>query len=349
MLQPLRRNSWRVGKCCWQKVSCTSSSGASSPTMPPSAIAGARPSPTPAGQQQASGKQIDATASQQGSTKQGRSGGGLLGWTRGGKEKANGRQEEEGEESFAPGNAGSSSSSSGGQQLPETFPEMVQFNCKLMGYNISWINLAMEKLDALISCVAQGQDAYLELEANFLAMRIHKEVTGKLVLKEFRVVLLSSLRSLIGDVWSGMHEQSWSRMWSMVEEKLEPSLALPAMYERAVANLTSEMAPEDKRKIGMEAFKQLFRKLPDTEKYFKQNNERLCFFVTRAIEMSGEIYQDPVRLINDTLSLGLRHIMYQVNTQYFEPFVFCMLEEGPERSSSASPQTPRPSTASLGP
>jgi len=79
--------------------------------------------------------------------------------------------------------------------------------------------------------------------------------------------------------------------------------------------------------MGMSVFIRLFKKIPDTENYFKQNNERLIFIVTRALEMSGEMYAEPARVIADTMQLGLRHIMYNVPSQYFEPFVLCCVEE----------------------
>jgi len=213
------------------------------------------------------------------------------------------------------------------QRLPETFEEMMMFNCKIMGANIAWIRIATEKLDSLVSSVVSGRDAYLEQETSFLALRFHKEAKGKIDLKQFRVCLLASMRSVLGDDWSLGHESAWGRMWNLVEEKLNGSLALPATYEKPVLQLFETMSREDKRRMGMSVFIRLFKKIPDTENYFKQNNERLIFIVTRALEMSGEMYAEPARVIADTMQLGLRHIMYNVPSQYFEPFVLCCVEE----------------------
>lgn len=83
----------------------------------------------------------------------------------------------------------------------------------------------------------------------------------------------------------------------------------------------------EKNSFGLAVFKRLFDAAPRSESYFKQSNTRLCFIVSRALEMSMEIYQEPTRLANDVTSLGIRHIMWNIPTTFFEPFLQAMLDE----------------------
>lgn len=253
-------------------------------------------------------------------------GGGNKGWFGGWGTGSSSKKGEKGEEEGDDAPIGGASSSSE-LKLPDTFPDMVVFNCRMMGSVSNWISIVLEKFDKLVTCVVLGQEAYLEQEANFLALRFHKEETGKIVLKEFRVAMLASMRSLNGNEWTVEHEEAWSKMWGTVEAKLAPALPLPVKYEVRCMRLLDQMTAERKREFGMAVFNRLFEKIPATETYFKQNNERLRFIVTKAIEMSTELYRDPKRLIIEIQDLGLRHIMYNVATEFFEPFILCMLEE----------------------
>jgi len=229
---------------------------------------------------------------------------------------------------------GASSSNGMKFEVPQTFKEMCLLNANMLSVNLSYVKIVQECFERLVSAAANGDDARLELEVTIMALRMHKEVEGTFQMNNFKLVMLASLRSLLPKSWSMGYEQAYIRMWDMVEEILTLSAPLPAKYEKAVSQILPQMTDEDKKKFGLNAFNRLFDAVPRSEDFFNTSNSRLSVLATRALEMSCDMYKDPMRMLNETMSLGLRHIMYNVPTDFFTHFVSAIL-----RSCVRAPQT----------
>merc|ERR1712228_800843 len=94
-----------------------------------------------------------------------------------------------------------------------------------------------------------------------------------------------------------------------------------------VQKLVTSLDQAEKTSFAFSVFKNLFDEAPVAQDYFKQSNTRLIFIVSRALDMCTELYQEPTRTVNDIVSLGIRHIMWNIPTTFFEPFVRVMLCE----------------------
>jgi hypothetical protein len=211
--------------------------------------------------------------------------------------------------------------------IPQTFKEMCALNATMIGANAQYISIIEEGFDSLVDATVKGDDGRLELQANIVALRMHREVRGDFRLHDFKVCMLASLRSLIPKAWSIAHEQAWTNMWENVQNLLTANLDLPAKYERAVENLVTQMPADEQKKFGLNAFNRLFAAQPRSENHFNTSNARLSTLASRALGMTMELYRDPARMVNESRSLGLRHTMFNISTSYFEPFVTALVEE----------------------
>jgi len=136
------------------------------------------------------------------------------------------------------------------------------------------------------------------------------------------------MQALRGKAWTSQYSQAWSHLWDdVVARNLQAKLHLPRSYEPAVEGLVHRLDQEEKKSFALEVFKRLFAMVPHSESFFKQSNTRLIFIVGRALDMCMNIYKEPTRLVNEITSLGIRHIMWNIPTTYFDPFVQCMLDE----------------------
>merc|ERR1712019_141208 len=75
-----------------------------------------------------------------------------------------------------------------------------------------------------------------------------------------------------------------------------------------------------------EIYAKFFAMAPAGQNYFKQSNTRLHFIAERIIQMTGELYNDPKKLVTDISALGLRHVEFGIPTDLFAPFVTCSVE-----------------------
>mmetsp|Transcript_39475 Transcript_39475/g.113495 ORF Transcript_39475/g.113495 Transcript_39475/m.113495 type:complete len:516 (+) Transcript_39475:47-1594(+) len=254
---------------------------------------------------------------------------GFLGWRRGSKDASAKKGDwDDGEETIGEwlGHSG------GGEDVPTNFRDAVLFNARMVGANSSWIEIVADNFGAIVAAAACLNDAHLELEANLLALRIHKGAAGKVHLNEFKLCLLASLRCLLPGSWTSGREQAWQAMWQALEDKLKACMDLPARYEQPVAQLIGQMETGKKRAIGKKAFAKLFEEIPDTENYFKSSNERLIMIVSKSLQMAADLYQDPAATIDNVHSLALRHIMMSAPPQYSEPLVRCIVTEVARRT-----------------
>merc|ERR1712070_135491 len=211
--------------------------------------------------------------------------------------------------------------------IPETFKEMVFLNAAMTGSNMSYIEIVESCFENLVNATINGDFIRLEVESNLMALRMHKDVKGKLNLVEFKTCMLASLRSLLPKSWSISHEHAWSKMWEMVQNVLTKTLPLPGRYEKAVDNAMNDMSDEDKKAYGLNAFNRFFAKQPQSEIHFNTSNARLSVLAMQGLQLCQDIYKEPTRLVNVVTSLGLKHIMYNISTDYFDSFVEACCEE----------------------
>jgi len=211
--------------------------------------------------------------------------------------------------------------------IPQTFKEMCELNGAMTGSNLAYIRIVQQCFEKLVSAATKGEYELLEVETNIMALRMHKDVKGKIVLAEFKMCMLASLRALLPKSWSVQHERAWSTFWEAVEETLAANMHLPLKYEKAVEKAVSQMTREDKQQFGLNAFNRLFDKAPRAEDHFNTSNSRLSTLATNVIDLCVEFYSEPTRTVDVVTSIGLRHIMYNISVDYFEPFVESLVEE----------------------
>merc|ERR1719456_1726761 len=111
-------------------------------------------------------------------------------------------------------------------EIPQTFEEMCNLNASMVGANITFVKIVQECFENIVAATIKGDDTRLELEANLMALRLHKEVKGEFALKDFKLCMLASLRSRLPKSWSIAHEHAWSHMWDTVSHMLTKSMSL---------------------------------------------------------------------------------------------------------------------------
>merc|ERR1711972_467037 len=110
-----------------------------------------------------------------------------------------------------------------------------------------------------------------------------------------------------------------------VQERLEPMLPFPSKYKKPVTNFANGLDDAMIKTMGLEVFVRLFKQSPESEGFFNQSNDRLCFIVGKAFKYGADIYSEPDKIASEVQALGIRHIMFQIATEYFKPFVKVML------------------------
>jgi hemoglobin-like flavoprotein len=207
------------------------------------------------------------------------------------------------------------------RSMPQTFEEMAKFQATMVGANVTLINIIIDFFDSLVFFICDRDDTGLEKETRILALRIYREVTGKAELKDFKLAMLASLRSLLPKRWTMQAEKNWVQLWDIVQDRLEPMLPLPGKYKKVVQNFVNSVDERQAKELGLEVFVRLFKAAPESEGFFNQSNDRLCFIVFKAIKFGADVYQETETIAADIKSLGIRHIMFQLDTKYFTPFV----------------------------
>jgi len=211
--------------------------------------------------------------------------------------------------------------------IPQTFEEMCALNASMIGINPDYVKIVQDCFDRLIAAVATNQDSQLQVEANVMSLRMHKDVKGKFKPGDFKMCMLSSLRSLLPKSWSTSHEDAWTTFWDKVAKMLSDCVVMPSKYEKAVEKLMQEMQDDEHKSFGVNAFNRLFDSHPGAENYFKSSNSRLNVLALKGLELAAMMYKEPTRVANEVAALGLRHIMYMVSVEFFEPLVNAMVEE----------------------
>jgi hemoglobin-like flavoprotein len=211
-------------------------------------------------------------------------------------------------------------------QVPTTYNEMFRFNSAVMGFgNALWMQEVLDVFHNIVTNVANS--ARLQEECDVLALRLAKVVKGKKVnFAEYKSCMLASLRSLLPKDWSTLHEVSWSWLWANVERILQKNMGNPEKWERGVSKLLGSLDETQAFEIRKDIYARFFAAAPAGQDYFKQSNTYLHFIADRVMQMTLEIYQTPVKMVDDISALGLRHVGYAIPTEFFGPFVSACVE-----------------------
>lgn len=211
------------------------------------------------------------------------------------------------------------------QNVPTTFREMYQFNAAVMGFGQNlWMNEVLACFDNIVAnCASPGR---LTEECDVLVCRIAKVTTGKVNLSDFKSGMLASLRSLLPKDWTTDHEVAWTWLWGLVERTATPNLGLPVKWERAYGLFLDGVDEATGYKLRSDIFSKFFAVAPSGQDYFKQSNTYLHLVSTKVLLMILDMYRDPVKMVDDISSVGLRHVGYGAPTQFFPPFTSAIVE-----------------------
>merc|ERR1719454_586478 len=171
-----------------------------------------------------------------------------------------------------------------------------------------------------------ANSARLQEECDILVLRISRVAKGSVNCGEYKSCMLASLRSLLPKDWSTQHEVSWSWLWENVERIMTKNMGNPPKWERSLGKLLASLDENQKFEIRKDIYARFFAAAPAGQDYFKQSNTYLHFIADRVIEMTLELYQSPVKMVDDVSALGLRHVGYAIPTEFFGPFVSACVE-----------------------
>merc|ERR1719449_45355 len=210
-------------------------------------------------------------------------------------------------------------------QVPTTYDEMFEFNSAVMGFGANvWLLEVLECFHNIVTNVANS--ARLQEECDILVLRISRVAKGNVSFPEYKSCMLASLRSLLPKDWSTNHEVAWSWLWENVERIMTKNMGNPPKWERALGKVLASLDENQKFEIRKDIYNRFFAAAPAGQDFFKQSNTYLHFIADRIIEMTLELYQNPVKMVDDVSALGLRHVGYAIPTEFFGPFVSACVE-----------------------
>jgi len=212
------------------------------------------------------------------------------------------------------------------QQVPTTYPEMFKFNAAVMGFGQNqWMNEVLAVFHNIVTNVSNS--ARLQEECDVLGLRIARVVSKKQInLGEYKSCMLASLRSLLPKDWDSIHEVSWTWLWDNVERLVMRLQGLPQQWEPALGKILASLDEETKFEIRKDIYNKFFTLAPVGQDFFKQSNTYLHIVADKILAMTLELYQNPVKMVDDVSALGLRHVGYAIPTELFGPFVTACVE-----------------------
>mmetsp|Transcript_41104 Transcript_41104/g.76493 ORF Transcript_41104/g.76493 Transcript_41104/m.76493 type:complete len:1133 (-) Transcript_41104:34-3432(-) len=213
----------------------------------------------------------------------------------------------------------------GSQSVPTTYPEMFLFNSAVMGFGTStWMAEVLACFNNIVTNVANS--ARLQEECDVLALRIARVAKGNVNLPEYKSCMLASLRSLLPKSWDSAHEVAWTWLWENVERLVLRIHGQPPVWEKALGKILGSFDEESKFELRKEIYARFFNLAPAGQDFFKQSNTYLHFIADKILDMTLQIYQNPVKMVDDISALGLRHVGYGIPTELFGPFVTACVE-----------------------
>jgi len=234
------------------------------------------------------------------------------------------------------------------QAIPTTYTDMFRFNAAVMGFSLenqAWMFEVLESFDAIVTHLSHR--SRLQEECEFLSLRIAKVASYKEVqLPEYKACMLAALRSLLPKKWSTQHELAWTWLWDVVERQLKELLPKVRTLDTALQRFFRSLDENTHNEMKKATYVAVFQAAPATQDFFKQSYTRLHYIAARIMEMSMDLYSDPVKLSDELSALGLRHVAYGVPTNLVMPLVQEYI--GVLRSVTEDPDVIEAYTISLG-
>jgi hypothetical protein len=211
------------------------------------------------------------------------------------------------------------------QNVPTTYPEMFLFNAAVMGFGTSsWMSEVLACFDNIVTNVSNS--ARLQEECDVLGLRIARVTKGVVNFGEYKSCMLASLRSLLPKDWDSAHEVAWTWLWENVERLLRKVEGNPPVWEKALGKILASLDEEVKFELRKDIYSRFFTLAPSGQDFFKQSNTYLHFIADKILDMTLQLYQNPVKMVDDVSALGLRHVGYAIPTELFGPFVTACVE-----------------------
>jgi len=213
------------------------------------------------------------------------------------------------------------------KSIPQNFPDMFSFNAAVMGMGDRvWMQEVLACFHNLVVNVSSS--VRFQEECDVMSLRIAKLRMTDVTLGEFKSCMLASLRSLLPGTWTTSHETAWSWFWDNVERlvKDSPFFSRGSQMERAYARLLDGLEEKQKYELRADIYVRFFASTPGGQNYFKQSNTYMHMIADKVLDMSLDIYKDPVKMVDDISALGLRHVGYAIPTEFFPPFVTACIE-----------------------
>eukprot|EP00913_Durusdinium_trenchii_P024500 g23000.t1 len=169
------------------------------------------------------------------------------------------------------------------------FHQLLAMNAGIIGANMSHLQLLSDLFEQLLAPHVNAQPGEAEIAADLLALRFFREAQGELQLKD------------------------------------DPSTR--RRYVKHVQRFVSGLTREQRLKLGTKSFDRLFHDQPEISNYFKTSNMRLAFIVGKALDFSARLFDEPALMVDEMTQLGLKHIMFQAQSQFFQPWVSALMAE----------------------
>ena len=159
-----------------------------------------------------------------------------------------------------------------------------------------WMKEIMACCDNIVTNVSNS--ARLQEEGDVLTLRIASVVKGNVNFGEFESCMLASLRALLPNDWSTAHEVAWSWLWDNVERLLQVNMGKPPIWEDALVKVVQAWDEATKFELR-KVYNRFFTSTPLGQDYFKQSNTCLYLIADRIIDMTVDIYRNPVKMVDD--------------------------------------------------
>lgn len=207
------------------------------------------------------------------------------------------------------------------------FHQLLAMNAGIIGANMSHLQLLSDLFEQLLAPHVNAQPGEAEIAADLLALRFFREAQGELQLKDFKTSMLASARALLPETWDTTHENAWIAVWDCIALHIRRAMPLPGRYVKHVQRFVSGLTREQRLKLGTKSFDRLFHDQPEISNYFKTSNMRLAFIVGKALDFSARLFDEPALMVDEMTQLGLKHIMFQAQSQFFQPWVSALMAE----------------------
>mmetsp|Transcript_38853 Transcript_38853/g.91445 ORF Transcript_38853/g.91445 Transcript_38853/m.91445 type:complete len:1189 (-) Transcript_38853:271-3837(-) len=212
------------------------------------------------------------------------------------------------------------------QHIPQTFAEMFLFNATVMGFSSSlWMREVLYAFNDIVLHISDCCRLQEECEALALKLRSCTHLST-VNFRDFKAVMLASLRSLLPREWDSTHEKAWSWLWDNVESLASSSISKVTLFGNHLATFNAKMSEDDRVNFQDDIYANFFARCPAGQEHFKQSSARLRSIADKIIRLVEDFYKEPDAVIEQLSVLGLKHVGYGIPMELFPPFVDASVE-----------------------